>query len=91
MGDRKVQTPEIATDREIEIARSIYENDDIEIDNGAAVSRSPEDEGVWVAAWVWVSNQELHDNDDESSRNYRESRQRLHGDAYVAGGSRVGR
>ena len=61
-----MQTPEIATDRENEIARSFYENDDIEIDDVAAVSRCPEDDGVWVAAWVWVSNQELHNNDDES-------------------------
>lgn len=33
-------------------ARDIWASDDLEIDDHALVSEC--DEGVWVAAWVWV-------------------------------------
>lgn len=36
----------------IERARELYGTDDIEIDEGAALS--PTDDGCWVAAWVYV-------------------------------------
>lgn len=42
-----------ATDDEIRQAREFYASDEIEIDDNAQASRS--DEGVWVAAWVWLS------------------------------------
>lgn len=43
---------EHATRDEIDEARSLYERDDVNIDDDALVSRA--DEGVWVQAWVWV-------------------------------------
>lgn len=42
-----------ATDDEIRQARELYGSDEIEIDDNAAASRA--DEGIWVAAWVWLS------------------------------------
>jgi hypothetical protein len=50
---------EQATPEEIQRARTRYaytSSNDIEIDDGAAASRG--DNGLWVAAWVW-----LHDPD----------------------------
>lgn len=46
----------------IEEARC-YCNDDLEIDDHPATSES-ESGGVWVAAWIWVSDAEV-DNDDD--------------------------
>jgi Asp-tRNA(Asn)/Glu-tRNA(Gln) amidotransferase A subunit family amidase len=43
----------------IDIARDSYTNDDLEIDPTPAVSRS--DLGVWIAAWVHVSDEELEE------------------------------
>ena len=46
-----------ATDDEIARARSIYTSPScavVEIDAGAEASRI--DNGVWVAAWVWLEN-----------------------------------
>lgn len=37
---------------------AIPSNDDIEIDDNPALS-NVEGEGIWVAAWVWVSNEEI--------------------------------
>lgn len=65
---------EYATDEEIAVARKMYCGNphdidicgnpyDIDIDDGAKVSVS--DEGVWVAAWVWVPNDE-DDNDQRT-------------------------
>lgn len=45
---------ERATLEEIDAARIEYGNDDIQIDDDAAVSRA--DNGAWVSAWVWVPN-----------------------------------
>jgi len=39
---------------EIAQARDIYADDNLEIDDDARVSRPGADNGVWVAAWVWV-------------------------------------
>jgi hypothetical protein len=42
-------------------ARSIYANDDLEIDDQAALSEVNEagqPKGAWVAAWVWVNKEE---------------------------------
>ena len=38
-------------------AREQYCSDDIEIDDKTRVS--PTDEGCWVQAWLWVSNEEV--------------------------------
>jgi hypothetical protein len=46
---------EFATDAEIERARELYQDHAIEIDDGAKASRA--DEGVWIAAWVWLQNE----------------------------------
>lgn len=46
-----------ATTKEIHRARREYANssdDNIEIDEEAATSRG--EDGVWVAAWVWLPN-----------------------------------
>lgn len=45
-------------------ARELYADDETEIDDDPAVSHA--DDGTWVAAWVWVSNEEagLIDNED---------------------------
>ena len=51
---------EQASFEEIEAARETYvegSNDDIEIDDEALRSRSPN--GVWVQAWVYVPNEVL--------------------------------
>lgn len=40
----------------IQEARNQYASDEIEIDEEPKTS--PSDEGCWVAAWVWVSNDE---------------------------------
>lgn len=48
-----------ATEDEINRARQQYahgSDDNIEIDEEAATSRG--DDGVWVAAWVWLPNKE---------------------------------
>lgn len=38
-------------------AREIWASENLEIDDGALISES--DDGVWVAAWVWVPKEEL--------------------------------
>ncbi len=42
-----------ATLDEVIEARMLYASDEIEIDEEPAVSRA--DDGVWVAAWVWLA------------------------------------
>ncbi len=42
-----------ATVDEVIEARMLYASDEIEIDEEPAVSRI--DDGVWVAAWVWLA------------------------------------
>lgn len=50
---------ETATDEEITKARGIWQTDELEIDDGAHVSRDDEgNTGYWVAAWVWIDHQE---------------------------------
>ena len=51
-----------ATQEEIDEARAMYADDDINIDDGAKASRA--DEGVWVAAWVWVPNDTPEDDEE---------------------------
>ena len=56
-----------ATHEEIATARFLYEDDGIQIDDGAAASRSRNENGepiVWVAAWV------LLPGSDENSHDY---------------------
>lgn len=45
--------------RYIEQARAQYANDDLEIDDNPAISKGGDGDGVWVAAWVWVSDEEI--------------------------------
>ena len=45
---------ETARPGEIGKARALYQEDDIEIDDDALVSRA--EDGFWVQAWVWVGN-----------------------------------
>ena len=55
-----VNPPEVcATPEEIDAARMQFSGDDhnINIDEGAAASHT--DDGVWVAAWVYVSNEDV--------------------------------
>lgn len=57
-----------ATEEEIELARKKYQESDypdIEIDDDAGTSES--DDGTWVQAWVWLSNEDLgiEQEDDE--------------------------
>jgi hypothetical protein len=47
-------------DRKLEIreaARARWVNDDLQIDEDAVVSLA--EEGAWVAAWVWVPEEEI--------------------------------
>lgn len=46
----------------IQAARDIYQNDDLEIDDDARLSVA--DNGVWVQAWIWVSNEETNTVDE---------------------------
>ena len=43
-----------ATDEQIKAAKDLYQDDECEIDEGALTSEA--DTGVWVAAWVWLSD-----------------------------------
>jgi hypothetical protein len=44
----------------IAAARDMYASDDVEIDDNPKLSHA--DDGVWVAAWVWVSREDAeHD------------------------------
>jgi len=46
----------MATDAEIRaLARKLWRENDIEIDDNAIVSRNDEDRGAYVAAWLWVN------------------------------------
>lgn len=49
-------TDTFATPKQIKQARNEYASDDIEIDDNAKTSET--DEGVWVAAWVWLRHEE---------------------------------
>lgn len=48
-----------AEDHEIEAARDAYADDDLEIDDDAAVSHA--DDGYWVSAWVWIAHDDAED------------------------------
>lgn len=55
-----------ATEEEIELARKKYQESeypDVEIDDDAGTSEG--DEGTWVQAWVWLSNEDLGREEDE--------------------------
>jgi hypothetical protein len=41
----------------IERARSIWAGDELEIDDGATVSKTGDETGHWVQAWVYVRDQ----------------------------------
>lgn len=46
-----------ATKEEIEQARAVYQNDDVQIDDDALTSHT--DDGVWVQAWVWLPKEDV--------------------------------
>lgn len=41
---------------EVEKARDLYETNDIQIDENAMISLATD--GIWVQAWVWLSNED---------------------------------
>lgn len=47
---------ELATNSEIDCARRLYAEDDVQIDEGALASRG--EDGVWVQAWVLIPHQD---------------------------------
>lgn len=57
--DKKLIDP--ASDAEIETARRLYQCDDVEIDDIAETSRA--DYGFWVAAWVWITNDDCQESE----------------------------
>ncbi|MFT4064316.1 hypothetical protein [Paraburkholderia sp.] len=44
----------------LEAARAKYtdSSDDVEIDDGALITRGGDDDGTWVMAWVWMRDEE---------------------------------
>lgn len=40
-----------------DIARALYAGEDIQIDENALISEG--EDGSWVQAWVWVSNEDI--------------------------------
>lgn len=64
---REVREFHQATPEEVELARETYADYDcdLEIDDEAGTSET--DTGVWVQAWVWLSNEEPGMEDDEES------------------------
>lgn len=53
----RINRTERATELEIEMARGQHGSAEIEIDDDAATSRSDEDNGTWIAAWVWLADE----------------------------------
>lgn len=53
---------EFALPEEVKLAKDMYSSDEIHIDDPAPVVRS--DAGIWVQAWVFVSNESLHTASD---------------------------
>lgn len=45
-----------ATPEEVERARDSYASEELQVDDNAAVIHA--DDGVWVAAWVWLPREE---------------------------------
>lgn len=45
-------------DEAIELARAVYADGDINIDDDAEISEAEDGSGCWVSAWVWVSASE---------------------------------
>ncbi len=48
-----VRTP--ATAKQISLARDLYGTDEVEVDDNATQASTTE--GVWVSAWVWLSEE----------------------------------
>ena len=51
-------TQRLATDAELELARKIHVNDEVNIDDHHVPIAEAED-GIWVQAWVFVSHESL--------------------------------
>lgn len=64
----------------IQRARELYADDETEIDDDPAVSHA--DDGTWVAAWVWVSDEEAGLVDDDEGEDPEEEICRTCGEAY---------
>lgn len=56
MSDRAQGRPDWMTGAKT-VARNEYQTDEIEIDDAPLQSRG--DDGVWVSAWVWVSDEDV--------------------------------
>lgn len=52
MLNKNLHTP---LDGEIERARDLYQDDELQIDDNAMVS--PAGDGIWVQAWVWLPHE----------------------------------
>jgi hypothetical protein len=46
----------LANGEQLQAAREEYGSDEINIDEGAAVSEAGDNTGYWVGAWVWIEN-----------------------------------
>lgn len=55
-----------ATLKEVRMARCLYDSDDVQVDQDALISDAREDAGRWVQAWVWVSDEDLKGEEDDS-------------------------
>ena len=54
----EVEEEDALRPRAISEARDQYGSDEIEVDDGARLSIG--DNGLWVAAWLWLDNKDLH-------------------------------
>ena len=55
----ELNSVKFATAEQVAAASDEYCTDEINIDDGAPISEG--DDGIWVQAWLWVSNDALRD------------------------------
>ena len=44
----------------VNLARDLYQTDDVEIDDNAKLSLTGEGRSGWVAAWVWIADDDFN-------------------------------
>jgi hypothetical protein len=52
-----------ASDEQVRIAKSLFEDDDTNVDHGAFLSQG--DDGYWVSAWVFIGNPDSDEDEGE--------------------------
>lgn len=52
-----------ASEVDIQVARDMYSNGEIEVDDNATTSESDE-EGIWISAWLFVYDADREDDDE---------------------------